>query len=40
MPSAKSMLMFALGAFVVVAIVGNVSALRNLAIPATPRIGG
>lgn len=37
--SARSVLITAATVFVIVAIIGNVGALRNIAIPGTPRFG-
>lgn len=37
--SARSVLITAATVFVIVAIIGNVGALRNIALPATPRFG-
>lgn len=37
--SARTILVTAATVFVIVAIIGNVGMLRNLAIPAAPRFG-
>lgn len=37
--SGRSMLITAATVFVIVAIIGNIGVLRNLAIPAAPRFG-